>query len=323
VVICFTVLWGTLFPILSEWVQGTKVTVGPPFFNKVIIPAAMILLLLTAAGPLLAWRKTSTESLKRNFRWPVLGAIVTAVILILSGVRPWEDQSYFYALTALSLASMVALTIFAEFYRGARVVRTQTGQNMLSSMYTLTRRNTRRYGGYIVHFAVVLMMIGFAGSAFNRNVEQELAPNGKMSLGPYTLVMESNTQDDNPNYGSETAIIQVYKNGKHIDTMYPERRFYHASNQPQTMVANRSTMLQDLYIVYSGTNQDTGHPIIKAHLNPLVWWLWAGAHFLIIGTIITMIPSSAGVKVARSERATTAVVPKGQHVEPNPVGAGD
>src|SRR3954447_13225591 len=91
VVICFTVLWGTLFPILSEWVQGTKVTVGPPFFNKVIIPAAMILLLLTAAGPLLAWRKTSTESLKRNFRWPVLGAIVTAVILILSGVRPWED----------------------------------------------------------------------------------------------------------------------------------------------------------------------------------------------------------------------------------------
>jgi cytochrome c-type biogenesis protein CcmF len=323
VVICFTVLWGTLFPILSEWVQGTKVTVGPPFFNKVIIPAAMILLLLTAAGPLLAWRKTSTESLKRNFTWPVLGAIATAVILIISGVRPWEDQSYFYALTALSLASMVALTIFAEFYRGARVVRTQTGQNILSSMYTLTRRNTRRYGGYIVHFAVVLMMIGFAGSAFNRNVEQELAPNGKMSLGPYTLVMESNTQDDNANYGSETAIIQVYKNGKHIDTMYPERRFYHASNQPQTMVANRSTMLHDLYIVYSGTNQDTGHPIIKAHLNPLVWWLWAGAHFLIIGTIITMIPSSAGVKVARSERATAAVVTKGQHVEPNPVGAGD
>jgi cytochrome c-type biogenesis protein CcmF len=167
------------------------------------------------------------------------------------------------------------------------------------------------------------MMIGFAGSAFNQNVEKELGQGEKMSLGPYTLVMESKTQDDNPNYGSEMAIMQVYKNGKHIDTMYPERRFYKASGQPQTMVANRSTMLQDLYLVYSGTNQDTGHPIIKAHLNPLVWWLWAGAHFLIIGTIIAMIPSATGMKVARSERAASTVAVKGRQVEPNPVGAGD
>ena len=143
-----------------------------------------------------------------------------------------------------------------------------------------------------------------------------------MSLGPYTLQRESYSQDDNSNYASMTAIMQVYKNGKHIDTMYPERRFYKASNQPQTMVANRSTMLEDLYIVFSGTNQDTGHPIIKAYLNPLVWWIWAGAHFLIIGTIISMIPSAAGVKVARSECADV-IVTKGRQVEPNAVGAGD
>jgi cytochrome c-type biogenesis protein CcmF len=106
--------------------------------------------------------------------------------------------------------------------------------------------------------------------------------------------------------------------------MYPERRFYKASQTPQTMVANRSTMLQDLYLVFSGTNQDNGHPIIKAHLNPLVWWLWAGAHFLLIGTIIALIPSAAGVKVARSERAAAAaVVAKGRQPEANPVGAGD
>jgi cytochrome c-type biogenesis protein CcmF len=324
VVICFTVLWGTLFPILSEWVQGNKITVGPPFFNKVIIPAAMVLLVLTAVGPLLAWRNTSTESLKRNFTWPIIGAVLTAVGLLIGGVRPWEDQTYFYSLTAITLSALVTFTIIAEFYRGARVVRTQTGQNIVQSMYTLTRRNTRRYGGYIVHFAVVLMMIGFAGSAFNQNIEKELSQGDKMQLGPYTLVMESYSQDDNPNYASVTAIMQVYKNGKHIDTMYPERRFYKASQTPQTMVANRSTMLQDLYLVFSGTNQDNGHPIIKAHLNPLVWWLWAGAHFLLIGTIIALIPSAAGVKVARSERAAAAaVVAKGRQPEANPVGAGD
>jgi cytochrome c-type biogenesis protein CcmF len=238
-------------------------------------------------------------------------------------VRPWEDQTYLYSLTSIALSVGITITIISEFYRGARVVRTQTGQNLLPAMYTLTRRNTRRYGGYIVHFAIVLMMIGFAGAAFDQNIEKELSQGDKMSLGPYTLVMESNTQDDNANYGSETAILQVYKHGKHIDTMYPERRFYHASNQPQTMVADRSTMLEDLYIVYSGTNQDTGHPIIKAHLKPLVWWLWAGAHFLIIGTFIAMIPSKTGVKVVRSERAKAAVVAKGRQAEPNPVGAGD
>jgi len=324
VVICFTVLWGTMFPILSEWVQGTKVTVGPPFFNKVIIPAGMILLVLTAVGPLLAWRRTSTESLKRNFTWPIVGGVLTSIALMIYGVHPWEDQTYFYSLTALSLSAMVAVTIFSEFYRGARVVRTQTGQNIAQAMVTLTRRNTRRYGGYVVHFAVVLMMIGFAGSAFNQNVEQELAQGQKMNLGAYTLVMESYSQDDNPNYASTTAIMQVYRNGKHIDTMYPERRFYKASNQPQTMVANRSTMLHDLYLVFSGTNQDNGHPIIKAHLNPLVWWLWAGAHFLIIGTILALIPSATGVKVIRSERATAAaVVGKGRQAQPDPVGAGD
>jgi cytochrome c-type biogenesis protein CcmF len=324
VAMCFTVFWGTMFPILSEWVTGSKVTVGPPFFNKVMIPAAMILLILTAAGPLLAWRRTSVDSMKRNFAWPILGMIFTAVALMVFGVRPWQDQSYFYSLVTLSLSAGIAVTIFNEFYRGARVVSTQTGQNIGHAMYTLTRRNTRRYGGYIVHFAVVMMMIGFAGTAFNQNIERELGQGEKMSLGPYTLVMESFSQDEVPNYASQTAIIQVYKNGKHIDTMYPERRVYAASNQPQTMVANRSTMLEDLYLVYSGSNQDNNHPIIKAHINPLVWWLWAGAHVLLIGTIIALIPSSTGVKVIRSERATEeAAVPRRRQTETESVGAGD
>ncbi|HET8666953.1 MAG TPA: heme lyase CcmF/NrfE family subunit [Terriglobales bacterium] len=329
-VACFTVLWGTLFPVLSEWVQGTKVTVGPPFFNKVNIPAGILLLVLTGVGPLLAWRKTSVESVRRNFLWPVLGGVVTAVALLVGGMRPWEDQSYFYALVALSLSAMVMVTIVSEFYRGARVMHTQTGQNMLHSVVTLTRRNTRRYGGYIVHFGVVVVMIGFAGAAFYQNTEKELGKGDSMQIGPYTLVVDSYTQDDKPNYSSDWAIVNVMKGGKQIATMYPERRFYKASQQPATMVANRSTLKEDLYLVFSGVNQDTGRPIIKAHLNPLVWWIWAGAHLMIIGTVLALVPNAQPMKVTSSERVraparTTAEesTAANDHVGANPVGAGD
>ena len=149
--------------MLSEWVQGTKVTVGPPFFNRVNIPVALLLLLLTAVGPLLAWRRTSTESLKRNFRFPALGALVVAAALMAFGMRPWKDVSYFYSLMTIMLAVMVALTVISEFVRGGRVISGHTGQNLLASMVQLTRRNTRRYGGYIVHFGVIVVVIGFAG----------------------------------------------------------------------------------------------------------------------------------------------------------------
>src|SRR5277367_3616273 len=117
-VACFTVLWGTLFPKISEWVQGTKVTVGAPFFNRVNIPVALLLLLLTGVGPLLAWRRTSFESLKRNFALPAAGALVTGVVLVAFGMKPWQDQSYFYSLMAIMLSAMVALTVASEFVRG-------------------------------------------------------------------------------------------------------------------------------------------------------------------------------------------------------------
>src|SRR5579872_6137072 len=125
-VACFTVLWGTLFPVLSEWVQGTKVTVGPPFFNRVNVPVALLLLLLTAVGPLLAWRRTSVDSLKRNFLWPAIGAIALGVLLVALGMKPWKDISYFYSLMTVMLSALVALTVISEFVRGGRVIGRHT-----------------------------------------------------------------------------------------------------------------------------------------------------------------------------------------------------
>ncbi|HET7750638.1 MAG TPA: heme lyase CcmF/NrfE family subunit [Terriglobales bacterium] len=307
-VACFTVLWGTLFPVLSEWVQGHKVTVGPPFFNRVNVPVALLLLLLTALGPLLAWRKTSFESLKRNFSIPAGAAVAVAIILIAFGVRPWQEQSALYSLMTICLAVLVTVTVFSEFVRGGRVIAAKTGKSLLAGMARLTHNNTRRYGGYVVHFGVALVMIGLAGSAFNQDKEKEMGYGDSMNVGAYTLTCRSYTQDDKPNYRSEWAILDVTDNGKPLTTLYPERRFYKASQQMATMVANRSTLKEDLYVVYEGVNEDTGRPIIKVHLNPLVMWIWIGWLTMVGGTILCMVPNAARVPLAATApvRATAA-----------------
>src|SRR4029077_4173261 len=152
VLLCFTVLWGTWFPKISELAQGNKVTVGAPFYNRVAIPVALLLLILTAVGPLLAWRKTSFESLRRNFLWPSVSAVAVMVFLTITpaswgspfGLRPWQDVSYFYSLMALGLSVLVTLTIASESFRGGKVIARHTGQGLFASMVQLTHRNTRR-----------------------------------------------------------------------------------------------------------------------------------------------------------------------------------
>jgi cytochrome c-type biogenesis protein CcmF len=317
---CFTVLWGTLYPKISEWVQHHPVTVGASYFNRVNIPVALLLLLLTAVGPLLAWRRTSLDSLRRNFFWPFMGAIAVGIFLMFTpqswgsvfGLKPWKDISYLYSLMTVMLCTLVALTVSSEFIRGGRVISKHTGQNLFASILHLIHRNTRRYGGYIVHFGVIVVVIGFVGSAFNQEKEQEMSFGDRMEIGAYTLVCQSYTQDDNPNYESEWAVMDVFKNGKQIAILNPERRFYKASQTPSTMVANRSTLQEDLYLVYEGQNRDTGRPIIKAHLNPLVMWIWIGVWIMIVGTVTALVPNAVPVRV-----------PVPSRMQAEPVGAGD
>jgi cytochrome c-type biogenesis protein CcmF len=226
------------------------------------------------------------------------------------GLRPWQDVAYFYSLMALGLAALVTFTVASEFYRGGRVISGHTGQGMFASMVQLTHRNTRRYGGYIVHFGVVVIIVGFAGSAFNQDKEQEMGYGDKMSIGSYTLICRSYTQEDNPNYGSEWAVLDVYKGGKQIDTLTPERRFYKASQQTSTMPFIHSTLNEDLYLVYEGINQDTGRPILKAHLNPLVMWIWLGVWIVLGGTVLALVPNApAPVRASAPVRVVEHAVP--------------
>jgi len=212
-----------------------------------------------------------------------------------------------YSWVAFVLAVLVTATVVSEFWRGARVISSHTGEGMFAGMIHLTRRNTRRYGGYIVHFGMIVIAIGLAGAAFNQDKEQELGNGDSMSIGGYTLVCRSYTQDDNANYETESAMVDVFKNGKFVTTMYPERRHYKASNQPQSMVANHSTLKEDLYLVFTGTNEETGRPIIRAHLNPLVLWIWIGVVIVIGGTVLALVPNAAPARVIVPARVVQPV----------------
>jgi len=294
-VACFVILWGTLFPILSEYVVGNKVTVGAPFYNTVAIPIGIFLLALTGVGPLLAWRSTSLRSVRRNFVPPFIAFWATVIVVLAAGDRPYHDGAFdsgqFYALVAWSTAISVFTAILSEFLRGGGVIRKQTGKNLFESIVLLTRRNTRRYGGYIIHIGVVIIVIGLAGQAFNRNEEKELNLHDKIVIGPYTLECVGFSDDSNANYNSQFALFDVYKGGKKQFQMSPEKRIYQASQQPQTMVAIHSVPEWDLYVVYEGLNPGNGHPIVKAYLNPLVSWIWVGVGLIIFGTAIALVPS--------------------------------
>jgi cytochrome c-type biogenesis protein CcmF len=282
---CFAVLWGTLFPILSEWVVGSKISVGAPFFNKVNIPIALFLLLLTGVGPLLAWRKTSMDALKRNFAWPVAGGLLAGIAALVLGFRQ------FYPLMCLILSVFVALTIFSEFFRGARVIAAREGTNLLTAVGELTMRNTRRYGGYVIHLGMVMIFIGIAGSAFNKDVQAELSVGQSLTIGPYTILCQNFDSTANDNYQSARATLEIFRNGKSEMMLYPERRFFPASGETETMVAIRTSPLHDLYVVYAGRSPQDGNPVIHAFLNPLVKWIWFGGLVVVLGTGLAMLPN--------------------------------
>ncbi len=313
---CVTVLWGTLFPLLSEAVTGSKVTMGAPFYDRVNIPIGLFLLFLTGLGPLLAWRSTSLRSIRRNFVLPAIAMAVTAIVLIVAGVRPWNDgddmQSTFFSLVAFTLSAGVIAAIVEEFTRGARVVRTQTGKNLLSSALLLTHRNTRRYGGYIIHFGIVVLFIGIAGGAFNQAREMEMSAGSSFDLGPYRLVSTGMTQDSKPEYDTSYSVLNVYRNGKFVTQLAPEKRTYFAGTdheQASTIVALHSTAEADLYTVFEGTNPDSGLPIIKAFLNPLIAWIWIGVLIVVAGTFIALVPNLVRAPLRQRQGYPLAVPP--------------
>jgi cytochrome c-type biogenesis protein CcmF len=330
--VTFAILCGTLFPILSDWVRGYKITVGPPWFNKFTVPIGLFLAFLTAVGPLLAWGSTSYASIKRNFAFPAAASVLVGVVSIVLNMQPWMGGAHvsawfadldlwrIYSWMAIVLSTLVLATVASEFIRGGRVLQGKLNINLFAAMYALTRRNMRRYGGYIAHIGFAVVVIGLAGLAFNQEKEQEMGLGDKLQIGHYTLVGQAYTQDDNANYRSEAALLDVYKDSKLIGQMTPEERFFKANGgQPDHIVGVRHFPLEDLYVIYEGKNPDNGHTIIKARVNPLVSYVWIGVMLLVVGTGLALVPNAAAVRVAVPH---AVAVPSAEEGRLQPVGAG-
>ncbi|HKS95080.1 MAG TPA: cytochrome c-type biogenesis CcmF C-terminal domain-containing protein, partial [Terriglobia bacterium] len=274
----------------------------PPFFNKVMIPIGLLLLFLTGAGPLLAWRKTSFQSIKRNFTLPLGVAAVAGAVFFATGVRS------LYVWMTLFLCVFVAVCVVGEFYKGARTRQRSLGENFAAAVYNLTMLNTRRYGGYVIHLGIVILFVGFAGQAFKTEAKGLMQEGDLLRVKDYVLRCESLTAGENPNYAYQRAILAVTQNGHALGTIDPERRLFKASQEMTSHVAIRTSLKEDLYVVLAGQDPETNKAIVQVFVNPLVVWVWIGGIVVFLGTLLALIPSRVEREMAQVRQAPEEAV---------------
>lgn len=303
--IAFAVTWGTMFPLLTEGLTGSKVAVGPVFFNRVNIPIGLVLLALMGIGPVIAWRKASPRNLRRNFLLPLgFGAVVGAVLFTM-GVR------HTWSLLTFAIGAFVLAIIVVEFIKGTRARARIEEENHFIAFLHLVRRNRQRWGGYVVHVGVVIMFMGFAGAAYDVEVTQNLGPGESMTIASpfgheYTLSYQGLSTHQDPNMWRVIALFSVARDGRDIGTMTTERQMIIAPPQPITEVGIRSTFSEDLYVILSALDQEVGignapqfqRATFRVMVNPLVPWIWYGGLIIALGTLIALWPG-AGVPTRR------------------------
>jgi cytochrome c-type biogenesis protein CcmF len=284
----FFVLFATMFPTLAEATTGQRLTVGPPFFNKWMLPIGLVLLLLTGVAPLLAWRKTTFSSLLTQFIWPSAAMVVTGAAVYALGIRVWASGLCF------AFCAFVLVTIGQEFLRGAAVRKGATGTDYLTAMIGLVGRSHRRYGGYIVHVGIVLMFLGFAGQGYKQDEQLLLKPGQESTVGGFTIHHDALTVTSDEQKQMITGQVTVTRNGKVLGQMQPAKWFYaRHEDQPTSEVAIRRAPGEDLYIVLAGYQVETQTATYAITINPLVNWIWFGFGVLAIGTGIALLPESA------------------------------
>jgi cytochrome c-type biogenesis protein CcmF len=295
----FAIFWGTIFPLISEAVRGVKITVGAPFFNQVNVPIGIALLALTGIGPVLAWRRSSPENLRKQFAGPLLATLGGMILLWILGVR------HFYAFITFIFSILVTATIVQEFYRGVRARRQSHQENWLTALARLLARNQRRYGGYVVHFGIVLIFVGIAGTAFTTHLESTVRAGESFAIDHYQVKF------DRIDFGHDAAKqwmateVSVWDEGKMVKSLRPEKRLYQTHEQPTTEVALHSTWRDDLYLVLAGYDEEKQEATFSAYVNPLVIWLWIGGWVMAIGTFFAMLPLAP-----ESKRSKTSPVNK-------------
>lgn len=303
--IAAVVLLGTLLPILSEWIVGTKYTVKAPWFNFVNVPLGLVLLAFTGIGPLIAWRRSSVPNLRRQFTVPLTAGVLTTLAVLAAGMR---DP---YPVIAIGLAGFVFTTIAQEFWRGVAARHRQYGEAWLVALGRLFARNRRRYGGYVVHLGILVLFIAFAGYAFKTETEATLRPGESVSLkSPYGWTYRFThlgiSQYPALNRQVTAATVDVTRDGKWIGRLETEKRQHvdaegNPTFQPSTAVGIRSDMREDLYVVLAGVVNGTEQAVYRFTINPLVWWVWYGGMIVALGGLIVMWPGGGSVSVRRAQ----------------------
>jgi cytochrome c-type biogenesis protein CcmF len=310
--IAFAVFWGTIFPVISEAVRGVKITVGPPFFNKVNGPLALALIFLMGVGPLIAWRRATRKNLIQSFTAPAVAGVVTGLFALAGGIHEW------YVLTGFSLAAFVLGTIVVEFERGVAARGRMVHESPPRALVNLVAKNNRRYGGYIIHIGVVFAFVAIIGSSFFKTeVKRSVREGQSFEVGPYRLVYLGLSSLDTAHVENLSARLNVMRSGRMVEVLEPAKLLYKRQQQPATKVAIRSTLGSDLYVVLAGVDDKSGLVTFDVFLTPLVSWLWLGGLTMALGTVVTIWPNArereaiaaaARRRVSALERDLTAEV---------------
>jgi cytochrome c-type biogenesis protein CcmF len=280
----FTVFFGTVFPLLSEAVRDVKVSVGAPFFNQVNVPLFLALIFLMGVGPLIAWRRASLENLKRNFLAPVLIGVVAAAVFRLLGVGS------VLAVISLALTVFVAATIGVDLVRATRARRAM-GERTLPALGGLLLRHNRRYGGFVVHLAILVVAVGVTGSqAWSVHTETTLKRGELAELAGYRIRFDGLRESQESNHGKVTGTFTVV-NGRAAGTVLePAKKFYPQEQSPIAYVDYRLGLVDDLYVVLGDFAQDGTHATVKFQVNRMVSWIWIGGLVLTLGTLLAVLP---------------------------------
>jgi cytochrome c-type biogenesis protein CcmF len=285
--IAFATLWGTFFPMFSEIFTGDRISVAAPFFNKVNGPLFLILFLLMGAGPLLGWRHTSAASIRKQFTWPVVGALVVAAAASFVSRNP-------YPIIGLAVCGFVATTIVQEYVRGIMARRAANQENAVVAMGNLYRRNGRRYGGYLVHLAIVMIGVAVVGNEFYQQTTHVTLNKGEsVTIAGYELVYTDLIARQVSNRSEFVTPVMLYdaSSGKLLSTLRPQRNVYNKNpDAPTSEIGLRITPVEDVYVVLNGWEDSGGNATFTIYINPLTVWIWVGGLVLVLGTLIAAWP---------------------------------
>jgi cytochrome c-type biogenesis protein CcmF len=288
--IAFATLWGTFFPMFSEIFTGDRISVAAPFFNKVNGPLFLILFFLMGVGPLLGWRRTSVQALRKQFTWPVATGILVAAVASIFGHG-------LFPVVGLAICAFATAAIVQEYVRGVQARRVTSDENMLVAMGNLWRRNGRRYGGYLVHLGMVFIAVAVIGNEFYQSTTNvTLGQNESVTLAGYNLTytgIATNRAANRVEYGAHLSVTDA-ASGRLLSTVVPQRNIYDKTpDMPTSEVGLYMNLLEDVYVVLNGWESGGSLATFTIYVNPLTVWMWIGGIVLVLGTLIAAWPHPA------------------------------